>query len=487
MPEDMQAPENQPTTPPIGAQPSMAPPVLDSSSAPAANPTPMQQSSVVAGQGKRTLKLQKPVLIAVIAVAAALLIGGGFVFGFYLPNTPDNVYSAGLENTGKAVDQLIAYSKTQQSTDYKGADFDGTLKFKSPDASFDFDMNGSADVSGNLSAAMNLDLLGDKGSANIRSVHAAGNDSPDLYLQVNGIKKYLDSNGMNALDSLDGQWISIDHTLLDTYKSQVSDLSGGVDLTTAPTYAEVQDAEAKVQTVNRQYLYTTNSSTAVLANEQYVGQSTENGRALNRYKVGYNKDHLKAYVKALGAALDSSKLNDWSKKANNGKNLSDVMELSQMQSDISSAKGDYTFDLWVDTGTKLIGKVTFTDTDPADKGGTFTVAQNYTGGDEYPFSVSVNVKDSSGNPQAYTVSSTLNTATNKVTVSLNGTSKDGSGTTSIDLTLHATPSKQNISVSAPAGAKSVNDILNELGLGGLVPSASSGSSLSSDTPLIFQQ
>lgn len=521
MPEDSQSPSTEPMTPTPSASPASETPITNpvpevpnipaynpASAAPEApavpaSPAPQPAEAMPTYQppmfsqpivsqpmtsthptvaGPHPRKLKKPLLVSGIAVIAAVLIGGGLVFGLYLPNTPDNVYGSGLDNTGKALDTLVAYTKSQENVDYKSFDFDGTLKVASPGASFDFDSNGSIDDGGNATATMALDLMGNKGSADIRSVVAKGNTSPDVYFKVDGVKSYLDSNGLGSLDSLDGQWISIDHTLLDTYASQLKGMTpGGVSPETTPSYAQVLDAETKVQAVNRQYIFTTNASTAVLANEKYVGQTKANGRTSNHYQVGYNRDHLEAYAKALAAALDASKLNDWSKQANKGRNLSDVTDLSTMESDTKTARADYTFDLWVDTGTKLVSKVSFTDPESASE--TFAVALNYTGGDDYPLVITFNGKDDNGNPQQFTFGASVNMKTNKANLNMNGSTKDSSGTTTIALNMNATPSKQDITVSAPTGAKSVNEILNELGLGGL----SAGGSGSSDTPLFFQQ
>jgi len=474
MPDDTptpSSPTDQPTAP--------MPPTPE----PSAHSQPAPMRPVVTGSGRR--KLKKPLLIVGGAVVAAVLVGGGLVFGLYLPNTPENVYSAGLENTGKAFDQLVDYSKTLDNAHYKGAAFDGTMKYKSGQGSFDFDMNGSGDNDGNLTANMDLDLMGNKGSASIRSVHVQGNTSPDLYFQVNGIKSYLDGSGMGALDSLDGQWISIDHTLIDTYASQLGSMSPvDINATTPPTFAQIQDAETKVQAVNKQYLFTTNASTAVLANEKYLGQTKDGSRTLNHYQVGYNRDHFEAYAKALAAALNSSSLNDWSKKANKGKNLSDVLDFTSMENDIKSAKADYTFGVWVDTGTKLVSKVTFTN--PEDTPETFTFAQSYTGGDDYPFSIAFNGKDDSGNPEQFTMQFSVNTKTNKVSAGIDVTSKDDTGTSTVNVSVSATPSMNAVKVTPPTGAKSVSEILNELGLGGLVSGLPAGGS-SSDTPLFFQQ
>ena len=79
-----------------------------------------------------------------------------------------------------------------------------------------------------------------------------------------------------------------------------------------------------------------------------------------------------------------------------------------------------------------------------------------------------------------------NTKTNKVSAGIDVTSKDDTGTSTVNVSVSATPSMNAVKVTPPTGAKSVSEILNELGLGGLVSGLPAGGS-SSDTPLFFQQ
>ncbi|MFA5003806.1 MAG: hypothetical protein WC498_00840 [Candidatus Saccharimonadales bacterium] len=417
---------------------------------------------------------------AVVAAAAVVVLGGGYVFAFYLPNTPSNVYSTSFKKSGEAVDKLVDYTSKQTVMHYKGATFDGTLKVKSSTASFDASLNGAFDSNSNGKLELKADLAGQNVTANLRSIKASGNTSPDIYLQVSGVKSLLDAYGLGGLDN---QWVSIDHTLIDTYASSLKDSTslkadtGALSAGNTPTADQINDAISKVQAVNKQYLFTTDESKAVIVKQKFVAKETQNGRSVDHFKVGYNKDHLQAYVGALKTALDSSKLNDWAKKANGGKSISESMDIASLQNDIKNSKATYSFDLWVDAKTKLISNIEFTSqTDPSSK---FNIGQNYTGGSIYPIVLGLNTKSGHGN-----VTFTVNTETNKVTFDLTAATTTG-GSTSVTAHFNAAPSNQTVKVTAPTGAKPLTEVLGQLGLPGVgaTPVSASGGL----SPLSFTQ
>jgi hypothetical protein len=424
----------------------------DSTQLPPVN-TDIPSIATVAGNKKRRVV---PVLVA---TALLVVLGGGYTFAFYLPTRPGAIFSSSLDRTGKAVDSLIAYGGGVAAKNYKSSTFSGTLQVKSSAVSFDASLDGAYDEDANATATLNADVLGEKVGVNLRSVHEADNTSPDVYLQVSGIKPTLDSLGMNSLDTLDGQWISVDHTLIDTIAANAAEQSAGSSLTSAafPTSAQLEDAAAKIQAVNKKYIFTTDSKTAVLEQSKYVGKETKDGRSTYHYKVGYTKTNLQAYVNALGTALNGSSLNTWAKASNDGKNLS--TSLQSLHASINRAKSDYTFDVWVDTETKLIHSLQFVD--PSDQS-VMTLSQNYTGGDVYPFVLSVNGKDSAtGETSTMTMDLSVDTKTNKDSGKLVFSSGSSSGT----LKFSITPSNDPVKVTAPTGAQSVINVLSQLGLG----------------------
>jgi hypothetical protein len=430
-----------------------------------------------AGHKRRALwkRLPKPAAIGLIVVATLLIVGSGLVFGLYLPNTPNGIYSAGLDNTGQMLDGLVSYMKSIEKAGYHSTDFDGRLQVQSSAGSFDISMTGAADDKANLTAQLTTDIMGVKGGASLRTIHISDDSSPDVYVRLSGIKGLLDKVGASSLEGLDSRWLLVDHTLLNTYASSLT--AGQVSKkTTAPSYEQLQDAVAKTQVVNRQYLFTTDDSKAVLANQKYLSQVTDGGRTLDHYRVGYSRAHFEAYAKALAAALDQSALNDWAKSAAGGKQISDLMQFAQLEKDISTAKADYTFELWVDTGTRLVSKVSLTD--PDDAKSVFTISQSHVSGDSYPVTMALSTVDDSGNPQTVSITASVNTKTNTTSLSAKVSAQDAGDALTVDLSLTTTPSAKAVNVTVPAGAKSITELL--LGLGGETgPDAPS--------PLIFQQ
>lgn len=398
-------------------------------------------------------------MLPVAVLVALALLGGGYAFAFYLPNRPSAVYSTSLKRTGEAVDTLVSYSNTQAQKHYKSYGVDGKLTITADGTSFDASVSGSVDTQENATATVKADIMGVHATADVRSIHVAGSTSPDLYLRATGIKTALDGAGASSLDGLDGQWLSLDHTLLNSYATSYSSAASMAATTSLPTDAQAHDALVKMQTVNKQYLFTTDATHAVLQNKKYIGKETKDGHSVYHYAVGYSKAHLKSYIDALSGTLDGSSLNTWSKKANDGQNLSEALEINSLKSAIDGAKADYSFDVWVDAKTKLIQSVQFSD--PSKPGTTFSFAQNYTSGSSYPFSFSYQGKDNDGTAQSANLKLTVDTTSNKET----GVVAINTASAKIDLNLTVTPSTSGVQVTAPTDAQSVSDLLSGLGLG----------------------
>jgi hypothetical protein len=398
---------------------------------------------------------------AVLAAVALVVVGGAYVFAFYLPNQPSAVYSKSLENSGKALDVLVNYSDVIQHKDYKSYNMDGTLTVKTSGPSFDAKMSGAFDNKLNGTMTLDADILGQKMNMDLRVKRPEIGTTPDLYLRVNGIKSMLDTYGLSSLDSLDGQWVSVDHTMLDSAAARYGDVVAQTASTsTFPTSDQMHDAFSKVQAVNKKYLFTTDSDTAVLKNQEYVGKETKDGRSVYHYKVGYDKAHLQAYVSAIGTALDGSSLNTWSKQANDGKKLSEVMDIDSLHDSVKDAKADYTFDAFVDTKTKLLQTIKFTD--PKDASSVFTVSQNYTGGDSYPLELAVTGNES-GEKTTADFKMTANVKTDKIDAEMTA----AQGTTSMKMVFSMTPSANAVKVDTPTGVMTVTELLNKFGLGNL--------------------
>lgn len=420
-------------------------------------------------------KKPKKLLVGIAAlVVLVVVLAGGYVFAFYLPNRPANVYKTGLDNTGKAVDTLVSYSQQQQTAHYKSVALQGTVNVASAGGSYDVTLDGSADKSGDVSANISADIVGQKIAGSIKSIAVKNSTAPDIYFQVNKAQKLLSQYG---LQKYNGQWIAVDHTVLDTLLNKYA--QNATQKTVAPTDAQINDAVTKIQAVNKQYLFTTDSSTAVLTKQKFLGKVQLNGRTAYHYKVGYNKAHLQAYVTAVKKALDSSQLNNWSQAANK-KPLSQVVNFSDIDKMIQNATSNYTFDLWIDGSTKLVSKLQFTD--PKDSSSSFSLSQNYTGGDQYPFALSFSGKDSSGNPSSGTLDLTLNQKTNKTTLKLTSSSQSSNGKTTANANFSLTPGNSTLHVTAPSSSTPVTTVINDV-LGGLLGGSSTSAPATKSTAI----
>lgn len=477
------APMATPAEPPIAAAETPVAP----SAAPVTAPTePAVPTGPVVNGVPAAPSADKPKrkrwLLPVIVVVVVLLLAAGYVFGFYLPNTPGNVYKKSLSNTAAGYDRLVDYAQSQSQKQYKGFKGSGNFKINGSGVAGDGTITGQSDGK-NATYEVKADIMGQKFTVNGRAITASGQTSPDMYFQVTGIKNMLDSYGLESLDSLDGQWLLVDHTLLD---SAASSATGENDTKLSmPTSKQVQDALTKVGTVNRDYLFSTDKDTAVLTNNKFLGKSTKDGRQVYGYEVGYDKAHLKAYVTALGKALDSSELNTWAKQANDGKNISEAIDLKSLQSEIDGLKGTETFHMYTDAKTKLISRLEFTD---KSDNSTFFITQGYTGGSIYPFSLGV-----SGSPES-NGSFGFKVDTKSDTVSIDfgatpGTKASGDNKVTVTAHLDVTPSNETVKVEAPANAEPITDLLNQLGLGGALggQAANDGSAGLDDSMFLLTQ
>ena len=456
---------------PVSSAGTSSPPTVASGSAHAA-PT---SSTFTPGQPTKGGSKKRARLIAAV-IALVVILGGGYVFAFYLPNTPSHIYASGLDRTAQGYDKLVEYTKTAQTKQFKSSKLSGDFKFVSSAVSGDGTFSGQSDDK-DATGTLNVNIASVKAGINFRSVTASGQDTPDVYFQVNGVKSILNGYGLNQFASLDGQWISVDHTLLESAAASAAGDSKSNGLK-SPTSAQVQDALTRAGQVNRQYLFNAKADKAVLKQEKYLGKSMVNGRQVYGYQVGYDKAHLKDYIKAMQSAVNDSSLNAWI-KATTGKSASQA-DLSSLIDSIDKADGNYSFTMYVDAKTKLIDVLRFKDPKTSDY---FEIGQAYSGGSVYPFSFKY---VSTSDPQdAGTIELTakLDSAANTVTFGANLDAKESGSPLTFKLDAEVTMDNDTIHVTAPAGAKSVMEIYQQLGLDsfvgatGIPSSATDGSML----------
>ncbi|QQS19806.1 hypothetical protein IPL85_06100 [Candidatus Saccharibacteria bacterium] len=402
---------------------------------------------------------KKWLIPALAGGALTVLLAAGYVFGLYLPNKPEAVFSKSLTQSGKALDKLIEYVQEEAKSPSPSFVVNGTINVKSPDVSFDITTKGNmSDKEADLT--MDANIVGQKLKADFRMIDAEGSDNPDMYIKLDGAADMLQGLGAQPSQAatVEDKWIAIDHTLLDSVASQAA----GASLKTNPTTEQMQDALAKVQVVNKEYLFTDNSTKGVVQYKSFEGKSTADGRDVMQYKATYSKTNMKAYVKAVGKALDESKLNDWYKNQSD-ESFSQSMQLKELEKSIDDAKDDYVFDVYVDEQTKLIHSLVFSD--PDDDKTRLTIYQNYTEGSVYPVGIKFTT-DTSGQTGSFDLGMSVDTKTDITNFDVNVEVGSEGSTATITGKFTFTPSKDDLTVEMPAGSTPITTVMNQLGFSG---------------------
>lgn len=446
------------------------PPSLPSS--PDTKPQPKQHlyydvshtGGIGASSKKRSAKMTR---MAIAALASLLVLAGGaYVFGYYVPNRPANVYRSALNNTSAGYDQLVKYmTTTANKKSFNNVEAKGTFRFSGSGVSTDGAFEAHSD-------GKNTSFSGDVGLATSRirlnglAKDAANSDSPDLYLKISGIKGMETLYGVPGLDSLDSQWVAVDHTLFDTLAQQSGQLEGldaksGVSM---PKQADITQAAQVIGAEADKYLFSTDDKTAVLHMDSFVGKETVDGKSTNHYKVTPSKDHLKAFATDLAKALDKSDLNKWAKDSY-GSPLSKVLNVKAITRQADNVKRDTTFDVWVNAKTKLVHKIRFSDS--RDSAHNYTeFGLNYGGGSEYPFFMRI-VENSDGAASLGVFNLSLNTDTNAMNFAVNAknTPSDATQKTVMAFDFTAKPSSGGVQATAPSDTISLSEALSRVGLG----------------------
>ena len=411
----------------------------------------------VSAPGAKPKRGKHGILLAAGVALLLVALGSAYVFAYYIPNRPDNVWKSALVNSGKAYDTMTNYATTA-AKGVKGVDMQGSYKVKGSvvsDGTFTGKSLGSnAEFSGAISAS------GLKINYDVRSLKSTG-DAPDIYFKLSGVQGLGDLFGSGnptlgtALNGLNNQWYSIDHTLIE----QLGSSNSGSGTTTTPVYS-ANDYDSLIKSIgdpSKTYLFTDNTDKAVFVQKSYVGAEKRDGRSVYHYKAGVDKAHLKTYLQALCTGLQNNTI---------GKQLLDNGVVTTKCTDFSkkadSVDSTQTADVWVDRGTKLVHAVRFTE--KGQSANYVEITQNYQSGNEYPFGVKVHDKTNDAVTTA-SLNGSLNSLTNTLTV--NGTLEytgTSSSTGSFDFTIKPN-TDATFKVTAPENAKNILQLMSDLGVG----------------------
>lgn len=415
-------------------------------------PAPVYGQNQTATVNNDASKKKKRTLFAGIAIALVVILGGsaGAYFGIVVPNKPENIWKNGLNNTAEAYDRIV--SSAQKREEKKGGTVKGNFKLDSKDIAFD----------GNIDAKYyekNADIKVDAGSSGVRFNLAAlttvpdGAKNPDVYLKVTGLKGIDTLLGDSAagvgtaLASYDNQWYVVDHTLLDELEKNAAKSQSQSSI---PSFSkdDLNALYTAIGKVNREYIFTTDQSKAVLKNTENIGKEKFDDRDAYHFKVAYNKDNLKAYTNAMYGELKNTKLKD----------VITEDSLKQTLASIDKLDGKQQADAWVDMDTKLIRNVRI----PVDESGsTLDIGQKYNGGDEVPYSIALNSKEK-GEEGTFNILVTTRNNSDDITFKLDGNGVDGNDKVTFGMNATLSPNNDKVNVQKPEGAKSLLEAYSQL-------------------------
>jgi hypothetical protein len=446
------------------------------------NGMPLNAVSAMSPTSAAPKKRRKKILLA--SIIGVVVLGGGaaaFYFGYYA--NPSVIYAQSLKNTGKGYDKLVEYATAQSQIKYKSVAATGNFSFKSGSFSTDGTLAYKGDGN-NGDLTFNVgDGIG-RLDADIRAIKST-TATPDLYVKVNGLTDLGSLFGTSpelntTLNKLNNNWISIDHTTLDNLQNSVSAAAGTGSASTAatpmaPSEAQITDELKAFGQVNQQYLFSTDKNKAVTTVVKNYGMETIDGHKTYHYQVALDKPNVKDYITAQQKALQASQLGSWLKQNNYDGGVQVAFDAMQQSAD--TIKPSDTFDLWADVNQRVVYKVRLSDPSNNPAENYIDVGLNYKGGDNYPFFISGQSK-SGDQTTTGSLIATLNTKTHSVGLKLNLVNSGAAGGT-LTGNFNFQPSNASVQIDKPAGAVTLTQVLNELGLGDLLNGSPTASPLDS--------
>lgn len=323
-------------------------PILNS--APPSAPTPPPAPK------KRNKRL--PILIGGGVVLVLLLVVVG-VFGFYLPNKPENVFRTGMNRSGQALEKMLESATSDaRLKQLEKSEIAGTMEAKFQDTTHTGKFSVRLDpnkTNGDFEYAYRGSDGNQKITAEFMTQLADTARFPDMFFKVNGIKDFV-GDFAPGVAAYDGRWIAVESSYLDSMVGFTADAPKNRDNLTSSDVASLMRAMADV---TDEYVFTTDPSKAVVENRAFVGkEKTAEGINSYRYKVGLNKANLTKYCEAYVDRVTSEP---------GYRKLLDLDDAQVAEHKEEGKEGcvdfandfpdDRTYHMWIDAKYKLIHKV----------------------------------------------------------------------------------------------------------------------------------
>lgn len=408
-----------------------------------------------------------------------ILIIGGFVFGYYLPNRPGAVWNTGMDRSGQALDELLSQATDKKQLEqYKKSEVKATMDIKAQGNDLAGSFTGRFD---NSKADGEFKFTGkENGSASVDigmkfiSILANGATYPDSYIQLSGLKALGADSLVPGLSQYDGKWVSIEAKYLESLGLPVpsADKKKNDTRLNADDISEVIRATSSVA---KDYVFTSDKDRALIEQRSFVGKEKIDGITAYHYKAAINKSHgdqfCSAYYTKLAGTSLYKKLNQNDQNKVNQSRDNDIK--SCKKNDIGSINDKDTFDIWIGGKYKLIHKIRVTDN--KNKNNYWDIGQDYKGGDEISLFTDYHTEGITPIDISINFTTNIKTVDSKgsIAASVGKGNEAWQGTASFEIK----PLAGDLDIQKPANAIPIQSILHKYGLdstGGFVDSAFSG-------------
>lgn len=322
---------------------------------------------IIAGQGgvsnittAPAPKKSKRKLLFIIIPIIILVVMAAYFFGFYWPNTPQNVWNTGLGRSGKQFsaiidklsdkDALMAYEKT-------AIKLEGTIEVDGQKVQLNIDTNYDATKSDTKAAVQsNSNDLPLQLEAKVKTNLPQDALLPNAYFNISGFKDLGLDGFIPGINKYDGKWVAVEQDFLKQFEENLN--AQPEDDATGPSYEEVISVVNDFNSVTQQYVFNADPNYSVLMLEDFIGTEDSEGIKANHYKAKINNENTTKYCVAL---IDKLAANQTVKKYY-GLDGEDYDKQVQEQKDDcvntdEEANNNETFDIWFDKKYKLLHKI----------------------------------------------------------------------------------------------------------------------------------
>ena len=433
---------------------------------------PLQSSTPVISMVASKKRGKKRVILVSALIFLVIVGFGGYVFAFFIPSKPENVFLTALDRSGQGFDTVVTKVTNKAQLDrFKKGEFNGTANVNYPPLKIDGKLDLKYDNSRldfNTSAVVSEDGQTEKTyKAQVLTDIKNGSTYPDIYFIINGINQLGLESLVPGIEKLDNTWIKVDEKYLkDTVEQYQSLLTSGgdTDVTKDPpklTNDDVTELSKLSSSLIREYILTKDSSKGILVNKSFSGKEKTDGLNTYHYVIGINKDnYVTACIDSSNRLFDSTAYRRLTSVSEDDVKKTKEEAKKGCEDSKKDIKDDETFDLWVDGKYKLIYKIRVVSDGNSDE--STEIGQKYSGDDDLHFFVNYeNKKDKTTGK--FTLDINTKSLVSKIKLTADTLHSDTAG--KFEISIDGKPLDSDISIDKPTNPKSIKDVIKELGLG----------------------